>query len=311
MSASTSPRSLSRPARSSGVYRYHLLRAANERFKGDLAGLGEAEREAVERQANRTLEIENLVLASPEARQVLIPPERVEAAVAEVRGRYVDPDAFYLDLERNGLDSEGLAAALRRELVFDAVMQLVAAHHAQVDEIDERLFYELHRERFTSAERRAARHILITVNDAFDENRREVARARIERLMDKLAGRPEAIARRFATLARKHSECPTALDGGRLGEVGRGGLYPELDALLFGLAEGQVGGPVESELGFHLVLCERILRGHTLPFSKVREQIRDVLIERRRRNCQKAWLGELRRGAVGTTEARLDTTGAR
>jgi peptidyl-prolyl cis-trans isomerase C len=237
---------------------------------------------------------------------VVIPPERLEAAVAELRGRYPDSEAFLADLGRNGLDPETLAAALRRELVFDAVMQRVAARHAQVDEIDERLFYELHRDRFTSAEQRTARHILITVNDDFEENRREAALARIEHLADKLGGHSAAHVQRFATLARKHSECPTALDGGRLGEVGRGQLYPELDALLFRLAEGQVGGPVESELGFHLVLCERIKRARTLPFAKVRDSIKALLTERRRRNCQKAWLAEQRRKTGRSALPRVD-----
>jgi peptidyl-prolyl cis-trans isomerase C len=286
--------STNHPPSPSGVYRYHLLRAAGDRFKCDLANLSEGQMREVERQAGRTLEIEDLVLASGEVRQVVIPPERVEAAVAELQGRYPDPDTFRADLERNGLDPELLSAALCRELMFDAVMQRVAARHAQVDEIDERLFYELHRERFTEPERRTARHILITVNDDFDENRREAVLARIEHLADKMTGRPAAVEKRFSTLARKHSECPTALDGGRLGEVGRGQLYPELDAVLFRLMEGQVGGPVETELGFHLVYCERIQQARTLPFSKVRETIHNLLVDRRRRNCQKAWLGELR-----------------
>jgi len=287
------------PPAPAGVYRYHLLRAASERFKCDLSNLSEGQMREVERQAGRTLEIEDLVLGSREVHQVMIPPERVEAAVAELQGRYPDPDTFRADLKRNGLDHEALATALRRELVFDTVMQRVAARHAQVDEIDERLFYELHRDRFTSPERRSARHILITVNDEFDENRREAALARIERLAEKMTGRPAAIEKRFTTLARKYSECPTAMEGGRLGDVGKGQLYPELDAVLFRLPEGQVGGPVETELGFHLIYCERIQPARTLPFSKARESIHKLLVDRRRRNCQKAWLGELRRRASG------------
>ena len=299
-----------RSALAGGLYRYHLLRAASDRFQSDPASLSEAQRKEAERLARRALEIEDLVLASPEARRAVAPSERVEAALAELRGRYADPETFIADLHRNGLDPEALAEALRREVVFDTAMQSVAARHAEVDEIDEHLFYELHRERFSSPERRAARHILITLNDDFEENRREAALARIERLADKLEGRPRG-AQHFAGLARKHSECPTALEGGRLGEVGRGQLYPELDALLFRLPEGQVGGPVESELGFHLLYCERVQRARTLPFSKVRETIRDLLVERRRRVCQRAWLAELRQRETGDLATPGETAQAR
>jgi peptidyl-prolyl cis-trans isomerase C len=281
-----------------GVGRYHLLRAAGERFQTEPAALSEEQMREARRLARGSLEIEGLVLDSAEARQVVIPAQQVDEAVAQLRGRYPDTAAFVSDLGRNGLDLETLAAALRRELIFDAVMQRVAARHARVDEVDVRLYYELHRERFTSPERRTARHILITVNDAFDENHRDAALARIERVAEQLRGRPGALGKRFAALARQHSECPTALEEGRLGEVRRGQLYPELDALLFRLDEGLVGGPVETELGFHILWCERIHRQKTLAFPRVRESIRQVLVERRRRDCQKAWLAKLRRTAT-------------
>lgn len=280
-----------------GVGRYHLLRAASERFQCEPAALSEGQlREALAR-ARQSLEIESLVLATPEAHQVLIPSRQLEMAVAELRGRYPDSDTFLQDLRRNGLDLEALGLALRRELTFDAVMHRIAAQQAQVDEIDLRLYYELHRGRFTSPERRTARHILITLNDRFEENRRDRVLARMERLRERLGGRPSAVARRFPDLARRHSECPTALEGGRLGEVRRGQLYPELDALLFRLEEGQVGGPAESELGLHLIWCERIHREKLLPFAKVRDTIRQALVKRRRRESQKAWLAELRQTA--------------
>jgi len=62
---------------------------------------------------------------------------------------------------------------------------------------------------------------------------------------------------KFADLALKHSECPTALQGGVLGIVPRGKLYPELDAVLFSLKVGAVSDIVESEIGFHLLLCKQ------------------------------------------------------
>jgi peptidyl-prolyl cis-trans isomerase C len=60
-----------------------------------------------------------------------------------------------------------------------------------------------------------------------------------------------------------------------------------------------MGGPVESEMGFHLVYCERIRPARTVPFSKVQEQIRALMVERRERDCQKAWIAGLREGAAG------------
>ena len=190
-------------------------------------------------------------------------------------------------LPRSLVDGRDVAGARARARL--------AARRPSVSELDERLFFEMHKDRFTQPERRTARHILITVNDDFEENRCAAALARIERLARKLAGHPN----RFPSLARKYSECPSALQGGRLGTLPRGQLYASLDAALFKLPEGAVSGPVGSDVGFHLLWCEKVHRGHTWPFSKARPHIRRLLEERAGRNCQKAWIAELRRARSG------------
>lgn len=289
------------PVSDRAEFRYHVLRAATERFQTAVADLSPVQAAEVTRLARRTFELESLVLGSPEARDLLVLPERVAAAVAELRGRYGDEADFAADLERNGLDLDALSRALHRELTFDGVMQSVASRHAAVDELEERLFYDFHRERFTVPERRTARHLLITVNADYVENRRDAARARIERLADQLRGGAGSQVQRFEAAARKHSECPTALEGGRLGEVVPGQLYPALEAVLFSLGSGEIGGPVESELGFHLLLCERIEPQRSIPFAQAQPQVRQVLEERGRRNCQKAWIKQLRQQAGAVT----------
>jgi len=287
-------------------YRYHLLRAAQERYQRNPSALAPDQGAQARRQADKTFELEDLVLSAPEASGLVIAQTQLDAALAEIAGRYPDPEFFAEDLARNGLDEAVLRRALQRELAFDAVMARVAARAPSIGELDLRLFYELHRDRFTRPERRTVRQILITVNDDFVENRAAEALARLERLADRLVGR----AQRFGALARRHSECPSAMEDGRLGTVARGQLYPELDAALFALAEGEVSGVVGSELGFHLLWCEKIHPALSLPFNKVRDQVREVCEGRQRRNCQKAWIAQLRQSAEPGAPILAPGTGA-
>ncbi len=280
----------------SPTYRYHLLRAATERFQRNVAALTPEQHAEADRQARQTLALEELVLSADEAQDVLIPEEQVQGALQEVAARYHNEDEFDTDLARNGLDAAGLRVALRRELIFDAVMQRVAAGHVPIAETDERLFYELHRDRFTAPEQRTARHILITINDDYSENTRAAARARLEAIADKLsadAGSGDAI-QRFARQARRHSECPSALEDGKLGTLAPGHLYPAVDAALFALDEGTLSDIIESPVGFHLVLCERIQPARALAFNQVRGRIHSALEQRRRRDAQRSWIAELR-----------------
>ncbi|NEV61732.1 nitrogen fixation protein NifM [Thiorhodococcus minor] len=282
----------------SSEYRYHLLRAATERFQSGLAGLDEEQMQQVERQAQQTFDLESLVLSTSEARDTLIPEPRLDDAVTEIRDRYPDAAAFAAELDANGLDETALRGALHRELVFDAVMQRIGSRAEPVNETDERLFYELHHERFTAPERRGARHILITINEEYAENGREAARARIDQIAAALKKRPED----FGKLAQAHSECPTAMQQGQLGTIARGQLYPELDAVLFTLEPGQISGVVESEIGLHLLLCEMAEPVTTVTFEQARTKIHAILDTRRRRECQKSWIAALKQQAPPRTE---------
>lgn len=270
---------------------YHLLKVAGTSYKKNPAQLAPEQLQEATEKARQTYEIESLVMATDEARKVVISDSQLDGAVDELKGRYQSAEEFEQDLQQNNLDEELLRDSLRRELVFDSVMQQIGARSVDVNDLDIHLFYEMHHDRFDLPEKRVARHILITINPDYIENSRPAALARAEQLVGKLRGRKN----RFASLARKYSECPTALEGGKLGTLTRGQLYPELDAMLFSMQEGEISGVVESDVGFHVLWCEKVIAAKSVPLSKARPRIRQLLEERKRRNCQKNWLAELRR----------------
>ncbi len=270
-------------------YAYHVLRSAYALYDRSPGDLDRNELDAVQRQARNTLRIESRVLETPEAAAVRLPAQQLDAALAQIAARYADGNAFHKDMYANGLDEAALRTAVHRELIFDAVMRGVGEHGAAVSDIDVQLFYQLHKERFVTPERRTARHILITVNSDYADNTAEAARRRLSEIERRLRRHPK----RFAGEAVRHSECPTAMQGGLLGQVTRNTLYHELETALFNLNEGQVSPIVETTLGLHLVLCERIHPADSVPLAHAAGRIRRMLEERQRKACQKAWLKAL------------------
>ncbi len=268
---------------------YLRLKTAQNLYGKTPVELAGGEHDRVVRLAERQYDLEARVLRAPEARDVVVPDASVAAAIDEIRRRYAGEDEFLADLARNGLDAAGFAAALARELKVEAVLDRVGARAAEVSDIDVELYHHYHPEQFRRPETRRARHILITINDDIAENRRDAARARIDAIAARLAKDPK----RFAEQALKHSECPSALQGGQLGELPRGKLYAELDAALFELPAGGISGVLESPLGFHLLLCEAITPAGILTRRQAREPIRELLTRRRRQVCQRAWLKQL------------------
>jgi parvulin-like peptidyl-prolyl isomerase len=130
---------------------------------------------------------------------------------------------------------------------------------------------------------------LISINPDYPENTRENARRRLEEIAETLKRKPH----KFAALALKNSECPTAFEGGELGTLVKGKLYPELDSALFTLKEQEISAVVETEIGFHLIQCLKIMPAETLSLKKATPKIKQLMQERYRRNCQRTWLASL------------------
>jgi len=101
------------------------------------------------------------------------------------------------------------------------------------------------------------RHILIqwkTARGADPKVTRtqEEARALAQKLHDDIVLRKADM----AALAKQHSDCPSAPEGGELGRFTRGELVPEFESAMFALSVGQVSDVVETPFGYHVILRE-------------------------------------------------------
>jgi|AZIK01.1.fsa_nt_gi peptidyl-prolyl cis-trans isomerase C len=265
---------------------YRLIRIATEHFGRALHELGDEQQQQVQKIAANEMVLEHMVLTSPEAGQVSVPDSQVTEAIKQIRSQYDEADDYHESLAINGLNEDIVRESLTEALRVEAVLDLIASRGRIVDETEATLFYYLHPEKFEKPEVRAARHILITENDDYQENSETESFLRIQAIGERLQQHPK----RFAEQALKHSECPTGLNGGTLGQVPKGVLYQELDRVLFTMNEGEVSLPVQSELGWHLLFCEKIYPAHSLPLFKVLPDIKRELQSRQNKRTQKIWL---------------------
>ncbi|MCK9609446.1 MAG: nitrogen fixation protein NifM [Methylomonas sp.] len=268
---------------------YTLLRASLSLFKKAPTELENQQLSQAQRQAKNEYEIETRVLNSNEAASVIVSEQEVANAFAEVRDRFEDEAAFEAALRANRLNTASLQAALSRQCKVNSVLEKVAARAPKVNEVEVGIFYHSHPDKFHIPEQRTARHILISINPDYPENTRENAFQRIEEIAETLKRKPH----KFAHLALKNSECPTALSGGELGKLVQGKLYPELDEALFQLKENQISAIVETEVGFHLIQCIKIIRAETISLKNATPKIKQIMQERSRRSCQRSWLASL------------------
>ena len=141
--------------------------------------------------------------------------------------------------------------------------------------------------------RLSASHILRAFPlNAADEDR-ELVRQSAEELVARIRG-----GENFTRLARAFSDDPgTAQYGGSLGEFGQGEMLPEIEAALADLDPGQLGGPVETRLGWHVVRLDRRV---ALGFEQVENEIKNMILVKRRLAADSTMVEDAEAGAEVT-----------
>ncbi len=161
-----------------------------------------------------------------------------------------------------------------KEALVRQVLELEAPA-AEPTEAECRRVYETSTDRFTSPEVFEASHILFVVEEP-DAAAWTAAHGKAVGAIAALRGGAD-----FADLARRQSACPSASQGGALGQLQRGDLAEAMEAALLTLEEGVVApAPVHTRHGWHVIRLDRRAPPRTLPFDAAEPAIRARLHQR-------------------------------
>jgi len=184
-------------------------------------------------------------------------------------------------------DSEG-----RRETDEEAIIRGLIEREVKVPEPDDATcgrYYEHNRPCFRSPDIYEAAHILFAAV-ASDREAYAQARADAANVLATLQENPDS----FAALARAYSRCPSAAQGGNLGQITAGQTTPEFEQALMALEPGELCvTPVETRYGFHVIRLDRKHEGKTLPYEVVAGRIADYLRESVRRRADAQYIARL------------------
>lgn len=159
----------------------------------------------------------------------------------------------------------------------------------QADEAACRRYYEQNKRRFHSPDLFEAAHILLAAPQS-DPAARAIVKEKAVALATTLHQQP----RDFAVAANDHSACPSARQGGNLGQIGPGQTVAEFETALRTMVPGEVHAePVETRFGFHVVRLDRRIDGQALPFDLVRERIAAYLDDSVRRRALRQYVSIL------------------
>lgn len=117
--------------------------------------------------------------------------------------------------------------------------------------------------------------VSVSANDLREVRARHIL-VKDEKLAQELLGRVKK-GEDFAALAKKYSEDPGSRDkGGDLGFFPAGAMLKPFDNLAFSLKVGEIGGPVKTDFGYHIIKVEdarlRKIPGKTDPEKAILEE---------------------------------------
>lgn len=131
-------------------------------------------------------------------------------------------------------------------------------------------YYEANKTRYQDPEKRRASHILIKTDPGMSPAVKAEAKAKADKLLRELRQSPAG----FANMAKQNSQDPgSAARGGDLGAFTRDMMVKPFSDAAFSMKPGEIGGPVESEFGYHIIRLDGVTPAATLEFAAVRERI--------------------------------------
>ena len=268
--------------------KYTIFKVSLEQLGHSFSELSQDKQKKATVIAQRQHQIQSSILQSQYAVSTVVPEKQINESLHKIISRYASKADFDRQLEVHGLSESMLKEAIAKELKVEAILDLVSCSAPICTETDARLYYYMHPEKFKQPETRETSHILITINPQFPENTSENARERLLKIRQRILKKTK----RFSEQAKKYSECPTAMEGGVIGRLQKGKLYPALDKKLFELKEGQVSDIIESPMGLHLLMCSKIYPENILPLTKVLSSIMNKMNERNQKKYQREWISQ-------------------
>ena len=144
-------------------------------------------------------------------------------------------------------------AAIRKELQgYKEQMVLPTIVDTAFIEREARITYDNTAARFGGEDVLKASHILVLVRQNASDDDQQKAKARIDSIWTALKAGAD-----FAELAKKCSDDKgSAVNGGSLGEFGRGMMIPDFENAAYALKAGDVSAPVKTPVGWHIIKME-------------------------------------------------------
>jgi len=192
-------------------------------------------------------------------------------------------------LEEQGLTYEQYREKMRKSLLKIKLVNKLIRPKITITEKDIKEYFEKNKESYTGERKIRLSHISIPIPEKAEPQEIEALEQKAQKILDRIKKGED-----FASLARKFSKAPSAVDGGDMGYFKKGELNPSLEKIAFQLKVGEVSDVIRLERSFEIIKVTAI-RGGDITYQDVRAEIEDILLEKELRRRIPLWMEQLRK----------------
>lgn len=260
------------------------------------AEVPEGFRQQLEQRALRQLAVKAQLRKYAQANEVTVGETQIDNEVAQIEARLGGADALNEALERQGQDRDDLRRDIAEGKLLEGAVEYYRSHlpTPATEEVEQ--YYTSHKEQYTEEERVYPSHILLEATSETDPQVRQSQRAKADALRRQLVEGAD-----FAALAREHSECPSAAEGGALGGFTRAQVMqmpPAFADAVLNQATGTVSEVVETQAGYHIIRVATHEQEHVRPLAEIEDQVTHDM----QSGAVTEWLERLADEALGTSD---------
>lgn len=239
-------------------------------------------------------DLEDLMKSDPQVRELLkVKPELKPQIQKNLLERWLNITLLSLAAREEKLNEN---PEIKRKLL-EAENLILAESYLQkrlskisIKEEEMRNYYEKNKEKYSEPERVHLKHILIFVPEGADKQTKEKALNRAKQIKAQLLK-----GAKFEELAKLHSDDTASREkGGDLGVLRKGETLPEFEEKVFKLKVGEISDPISSPYGYHIVKVIKKLPPTTLPYEKVKDEVREDLKREKERALLEKEIEELK-----------------
>jgi parvulin-like peptidyl-prolyl isomerase len=210
----------------------------------------------------------------------------VTKRLGEIKKQYFggSEKRYKQQLKQQGLTEDQVKKDIRAQLIQEELFEKVTADVKVTDkEIED--YYNKNKAQYGEPESREIRHILVST------------KAQADRLYTQLKNGAD-----FAALAKKFSKDPGSKDQGGKLTIARGQTVAPFDQTAFLLPKGSLSRPVKTQYGYHIIeALSEVKPAKTTPLSKVKDQIKQQLLQSERNDTMTKWVEDTKKDFEGDT----------